>query len=193
MIPCPDPPTRPRSSLRARLLEVAEDKVWIVDKQPANFIYAGLIRLILPNARIIHTTRDPAATCVSCYSKLFRSGQEFSYDLGELGRYYRAYRELMLHWSTIFPATAMLDVSYENLVQDLEGQAKRIVDYCGLPWEARCLDFHKTKRVITTASAAQVRQPLYHNALKRWRLHESQIAPLLHELKDIPVNGRRTQ
>ena len=106
---------------------------------PGNFLHIGLIRLILPNARIIHTARHPADTCVSCYSKLFTSGVNYSYDLAELGRYYRGYSELMAHWRTVLPPGAVLDVSYEDVVDDLEGQARRLIDYCGLPWDDGCI------------------------------------------------------
>ena len=169
----------------ARLPALADGKVRIVDKLPGNFLHIGLIRLILPNARIIHTMRDPIDTCVSCYSKLFTSGQHFSYDLAELGRYYRRYSELMTHWRSVLPPGAMLDVSYEDVVDDLEGQARRLIDYCGLPWDDRCLDFHKTSRPVKTASAVQVRKPLFRSSLQRWRKYETGLAPLLDELGNI--------
>ncbi len=149
--------------------------------------------MILPNARIIHTMRDPVDTCLSCYSKLFTIGQLFSYDLAEMGRYYRLYTEMMSHWRTVLPSGAMLEVSYEEVVDDLEGQARRLIDYCGLPWDDRCLSFHKTSGlVVRTASAAQVRQPLFRSSLQRWRKYEDDLAPLLRELDDIapvPVNS----
>ncbi len=169
----------------ARLSALAPGKQRIVDKMQGNFLYIGLIRLILPNARIIHTMRDPIDTCVSCYSKLFATGQHFSYDLEELGRYYRGYTNLMSHWRSVLPSDAMLDVSYEELVDDLEGQARRLIEYCGLPWDDRCLAFHKTDRPVKTASAAQVRQPLFRSSLQRWRRYEAGIGPLLHELGNL--------
>jgi hypothetical protein len=168
----------------ARLPVPAPGKVRIVDKLPGNFLNIGLIRLILPNARIIHTTRNPVDTCMSCYSKLFASGQTFSYDLGELGRYYRSYRELMTHWRSVLPPGSILDVAYEDVVDNLEGEARRLIDYCGLPWDDRCLSFHRTSRVVKTASAVQVRKPLFRSSLQRWRRHEAGLAPLLHELRD---------
>ena len=122
-----------------------DGKTRITDKMPANFFHVGLIRLILPNARIIHTMRDPVDTCVSCFSRLFTAGHPFSYDLAELGRYYRWYHELMAHWRSVLPAGAMLDVSYEDVVDNLEEQARRLIDYCGLPWDDRCLSFHETE------------------------------------------------
>jgi tetratricopeptide (TPR) repeat protein len=155
----------------------------IVDKTLGNFLHVGLIRLILPNAKIIHTMRDPIDTCVSCYSKLFTAGLPFTFDLGELGRYYRAYREIMLHWRASLPSGAMLDVSYEEVIADLEGQARRLIGHCGLRWDDRCLEFHKTERPVRTGSSVQVRSPLFQSSLDRWRRYESELAPLLVELK----------
>jgi tetratricopeptide (TPR) repeat protein len=172
-------------SYMARLPALADGKVRIVNKLPGNFLHIGLIRLILPNARIVHTTRDPIDTCVSCYSKLFTSGLNFTYDLADLGRYFRGYRELMTHWRSVLPPGAVLDVSYEDVVDDLEGQARRLIDYCGLPWNDRCVAFHKTSRRVATASAVQVRQPLFRSSLQRWRKYEASLAPLLRELGDV--------
>jgi len=169
-------------SYLAGLPALADGKIRIVDKLPENFLRIGLIRRILPNAKIIHTMRDPVDTCVSCYSKLFTSGQHFSYDLGELGRYYRRYTELMGHWRSVISAGAMLDVAYEDVVDDLEGQARRKIAYCGLAWDDRCLSFHRTIRPVKTASAFQVRQPLFRSSLQRWRRFEKDIGPLLKEL-----------
>ena len=169
----------------ARLPALADGKVRIVDKTPGNFLYIGLIRLILPNARIIHSMRDPLDTCVSCYSKLFASAFYFSYDLAELGRFYRCYSELMTHWRSVLPSGAMLDVAYEDMVDDLEGQARRLIDYCGLPWDDCCLDFHRSNRRVKTASSAQVRQPLFRSSLQRWRKYQADLAPLLQALGNI--------
>ena len=107
---------------------------------------------------------------------------EFSYDLAELGRYYRWYHELMAHWRSVLPAGAMLDVAYEDVVDNLEEQARRLIDYCGLPWDDRCLSFHQTSRPIATASNVQVRRPLYRSSLERWRRYEAHLGPLLAEL-----------
>jgi Sulfotransferase family len=171
----------------ARMQVLANGQTRVVNKLPDNFLRIGLIRLILPNARIIHTVRDPIDTCVSCYSKLFASGQHFSYELGELGRYYRRYCELMDHWVSILPSGAMLKVSYEDVVNDVEGQARRLIEYCGLPWDDRCVSFHKTTRPVKTASAVQVRKPLFRSSLQRWRKYKSAIGPLLQALG---VNAR---
>ena len=156
----------------------------IVDKTPGNFLYLGLIHLILPSARIIHVQRDPVDTCLSCFSKLFWGEQPFSYDLAELGRYYRSYQSLMAHWRTILPAAAMLEVEYEALVEDFEPQARRIVAHCGLQWDAACLEFYKTSRPVQTASMVQVRQPIYRSSVGRWRPDEALLRPLLEELAD---------
>jgi tetratricopeptide (TPR) repeat protein len=166
----------------ARLPVLADGKVRIVDKLPDNFLRIGLIRLILPNARIIHTVRDPIDTCVSCYSRLFTSGQGFSYELAELGRYYGRYRNLMAHWGSVLPPDAMLDVVYEDVVNDLEGQARRLIDYCGLPWDDRCVSFNSSGRTVKTASGVQVRKPLFRSSLQRWRKYNDGIGPLLQAL-----------
>jgi tetratricopeptide (TPR) repeat protein len=172
-------------SYLARLPSVAGGKVRIVDKLPGNFLNIGLIRLALPNARIIHTMRHPMDTCVSCYSKLFTFGHHYTYDLAELGRFYRYYDELMTHWRRVLPPGAILDVSYEQVVGDLEGQARRMIEYCGLPWDDRCISFHKTRRPVKTASSVQVRKPLFRSSLQRWRRYESGVTPLLAELEKI--------
>jgi tetratricopeptide (TPR) repeat protein len=154
----------------------------ITDKMPANFRFAGLIHLALPNARIIHARRDPVDTCLSCFSKLFAGKQPYSYELGELGRYYRAYEGLMEHWRRVLPEGVMLEVRYEDLVADFERQARRIVAHCGLAWDDACLAFHTTQRPVRTASATQVRQPIYQRAVGRWRPYARMLGPLLKAL-----------
>jgi len=154
----------------------------ITDKMPHNFRFAGFIHLILPKATIIHTVRDPLDTCVSNFATLFAAQQDHTYDLAELGRYYRRYQELMAHWRRVLPPGQILDVRYEDIVTDLEGAARRIVAHCGLDWDARCLDFHRTERIVRTTSATQVRQPLYKNSVERWRRYERFLGPLLAEL-----------
>jgi hypothetical protein len=155
----------------------------VTDKMPSNYYFAGLIHLALRNAKLIHTMRDPVDTCVSCFSKLFSAEQNHTYDLGELGRYYRHYERLMAHWRRVLPEGRMLDVRYEDVVADLEAQARRIIAYCGLPWDERCLAFHKTDRPVRTASATQVRQPIYASAVGRWKVYEEFLGPLLKELR----------
>jgi tetratricopeptide (TPR) repeat protein len=160
----------------------APDAMRITDKMPGNFMLAGLIRLALPNARVIHACRDVRDTALSCFSLLFPRGQGYSYDLAELGRYCRAYLHLMAHWRDALPG-GCLEVRYEDVVCDLEAQARRIIAYCGLEWDDACLDFHRTTRPVHTASAAQVRQPIYRSSLGRWRVHEQYLRPLLDALK----------
>ncbi len=165
---------------------LAAGKTRITDKAPGNLFYAGLIRMALPGAKIIHTVWDPVDTCVSCFSTLFTFGHHRSYEpLAELGRYYRQYSNLMDHWRSVLPPSAMLDVVYENVVENLEEQARRLVDYCGLPWDDRCLSFHQTVRPVATASSVQVRRPLYRNSLARWRRYEAHLGPLLAELEGL--------
>lgn len=168
----------------SRVPDFAASKLRFTDKLPANFFNVGLIRLILPNARIIHLDRNPLDTCLSCFSKLFRRGQEFTYELGELGRYYCRYAELMTHWRSILPEDSMLEVTYEDLVQDIENQSRRIIEYCGLDWDERCLRFYETERTIDTASAIQVRRPVYHGSIGRWRRYAAHISPLERELRN---------
>lgn len=155
----------------------------IIDKTMENFRFAGLIHLALPSAKIIHVRRDPRDTCVSCFSKLFHGYLPYTYDLAELGRYYRWYDRLMSHWRRVTPAAAMLEVRYEDVVADLETQTRRILAHCGLDWDARCLDFHLTRRPVRTASAVQVRQPLYDHSIGRWRSYAPFLEPLLTELE----------
>jgi hypothetical protein len=126
--------------------------------------------------------RDPVDICVSCFSINFGDEVNFSYDLGELGRYYTRYQRLMEHWRRVLPPGRILDVQYEDVVADLEGQARRILDHCGLPWNDRCLAFYKTERPVRTASLVQVRQPIYGNSVGRWRAYAEFLTPLLAEL-----------
>lgn len=164
------------------LPRLPEGRTRITDKMPINFLYVGLIKLLLPNAKIIHTMRDPIDTCLSCFSTCFGTSQHFTYDMAELGRYYRRYSTLMDHWRAILPSGAMLDCSYEELVDNFEGQARRLIAYCGLPWDDRCLCFYKTERTVSTASKVQVRQPLFRSSLQRWRRYEPYLGPLFAEL-----------
>jgi len=171
------------SAYVAALRRLAPSAERVADKLPANFRLAGLIHLALPNARIIHVQRDPLDACWSCYTKLFPLGLEYTFDLGELGRYYRAYEELMTHWRQVLPAGAMLEVRYEDLVADFEAQARRIVGFCGLDWNARCLRFYEVDRPVYTASGVQVREPLSASSVGRWRRYESHLGPLRQALE----------
>jgi tetratricopeptide (TPR) repeat protein len=154
----------------------------IVDKMPANYRFAGFIHLALPNARIIHVYRNPLDTCLSCFSTLFVGEQPYSYDLGELGRYYRAYEKSMEHWRRVLPSGVMLEVQYEQLIENLEGEARRLIAHCGLEWDAACLSFHETERPVRTASAQQVRQPVYRSSIGRWRPYARHLRPLMEAL-----------
>jgi len=157
----------------------------ITDKMPANYLCIGLMQLALPNARIVHVRRHPVDTCLSGFSRLFSKGQPHSYDLVELGRYYRGYARLMDHWRSVLPGDAMLEVQYEDLVSDHEAQARRLIAYCGLEWDDACLDFFKHDRSIRTASVIQVRQPIYKTSLDRWKRYERHLAPLIDVLGDL--------
>lgn len=152
-----------------------------VDKQLFNFMNVGLIHLALPNAKIIHVSREPVTNCMSIYTRWFND-VPFSYDLGELGRYYKGYEGLMEHWRTVVP-DVMLELSYEDLVNDFNNQTRRILDYCGLEWHNDCLNFHQTKRHVITASAAQVKKPLYKSSLTVWQPDAETLKPLTDELK----------
>jgi hypothetical protein len=165
----------------------------IVNKMTENFRFAGLIALALPNARIIHVRRDPVDTCVSCFSPLFMENLLYTYDLSELGRYYRAYEASVNHWRDVLPQGVMIDVQYEDVVADLEGQGRRILDHCGLEWDARCLDFHRNERSVRTASVAQVRRPLYKSSVGRWRRYEAFLEPLLAALGPSVASADRSQ
>ena len=159
----------------------------IVDKHLNNFTALGLIRLMLPDAKIIHVRRDPVDTCLSAFAKLFNGNHlAYTYELGELGRFYRGYARLMAHWRAVLPAEAMLEVRYEALVGDFEREARRIVDFCGLAWDERCRRFHETERLVKTWSALQVRQPLYDTAIEKWRAYGALAQPLIEALGDLP-------
>lgn len=166
-----------------RLQSYAPSASRITDKMPSNYLLMGLIPLILPNAKIIHVKRNPVDTCLSCFTRLFNRHQEMSYDLAELGRSYVNYALLMDHWKRILPKESFLEVQYEDLVSDIETQARRLIKYCDLPWDDKCLSFYQTKRNIRTASVTQVRQPIYATSVERWRHYEKHLMPLLSELK----------
>jgi tetratricopeptide (TPR) repeat protein len=156
----------------------------IVDKMPGNFNFVGLIHAILPKARIIHSRRHPVETCLSCYRILFAEGHQWTYNLSELGRYYRRYWDLMQHWREQFP-DAMYEARYEDNVADVEGSARRLIDYLGLEWNDNCLNFYNLDRPVKTASASQVRKPIYTSSVNRWRKYEAYLGPLLEEIGDI--------
>jgi tetratricopeptide (TPR) repeat protein len=156
----------------------------IVDKMPGNYNFVGLIHAILPNAKIIHSRRHPVETCLSCYRIHFAEGHQWTYNLRELGRFYRRYWDLMQYWRSEFPGV-MLEVRYEDNVDDVEGQAKKIVSHLGLDWNENCLNFYNIDRPVKTASVTQVRKPIYKTSTNRWRKYEKYLGPLLDELGDI--------
>jgi tetratricopeptide (TPR) repeat protein len=164
--------TRPATSSRQHF----------TDKMPLNYLYCGLIRRALPNARIVHVTRHPMASCYAMFKTLFKDGYPFSYDLSDIARYYVGYRRLMDHWRKTMPGV-IYDISYENLVRDQEGESRRLLAACGLEWEDGCLQFHRNPTVTTTASASQVRRPMYDSSLKQWRHYEVQLATLRSQLQ----------
>ena len=150
---------------------------FFTDKMPNNFRHIGLIKLILPNAKIIDARRDPMDCCFSGFKQNFAEGQEFTYGLEEIGRYYRGYVDLMEHWDRVLPGE-VLRVQYEDVVADLESQVRRMLDFLGLPFEQACLDFHQTDRAVRTASSEQVRQPIYRSGMEQWRPFEPWLDPL---------------
>ncbi|MEP4888189.1 MAG: sulfotransferase, partial [Alphaproteobacteria bacterium] len=153
----------------------------ITDKMPGNFHHVGLITTLFPNAQIIHCRRDPRDTCLSIFFGDFVGSHPYSYDLTNLGRYYRQYERLMAHWHAVLPGR-ILDVKYEDLVDAQEDWSRRMVSFCGLDWEPQCLDFHKTTRNVKTRSNAQVRQPIYRSSIERWRHYEAHLEPLFAAL-----------
>ena len=171
------------------------DTPYFTDKLPNNFPLIGLIHLILPNAKIINARRHPIDCCLGNYKQLWGKGQHFTYDVFELAEYYKEYHKIMTHWHSVLPGK-VLDVHYEETVLDLESQVRKILEYCGLPFEDQCLRFYETDRAIRTASSEQVRQPIYQGALGRWRHYEKdlgywieELAPIVDALPDIVKNS----
>jgi tetratricopeptide (TPR) repeat protein len=154
------------------------------DKMPNNFAHAGFLKLILPNARIIDAQRHPLDSCLGSYKQLFARGQPFTYDLYEIGEYYLEYRRLMDHWHKVLPGH-VLDLQYEELVTDTETQVRRLLEFCGLPWEEECLSFHENPRAVRTASSEQVRRPIYTSSMNRWRDYETHLGPLIEVLEPV--------
>jgi tetratricopeptide (TPR) repeat protein len=165
------------------------EKPRFIDKMPNNFRHLGLIRLMLPNARIIDARREPMACCFSNLKQLFAKGQEFTYSVEDIARYYRTYLELMRHWDRVLPGW-VLRVFHERVVDDLEGSVRRILDFCGLDFEPQCLEFHKTVRSVRTASSEQVRTPLYREGLDQWQNFEPWLEPLKAALGDALIGYR---
>ena len=150
---------------------------YFIDKMPNNFAHIGLIKLILPNAKVIDARREPMACCFSGFKQLFAEGQAFSYNLDAIAQYYQDYLKLMAHWQQVLPGF-VLQVQHEDVINDLEGQVRRLLDFCDLPFEQACLDFHRTERQIKTPSSEQVRQPIFRSSMEQWKHFEMSLAPL---------------
>jgi len=164
------------------------DAVRIVDKLPFNYTLIGIIRLMLPKARVIHCLRDPRDTTVSCYLTAFQNDRGFTFDLAELGTTYRQYWRLMEHWRAVLPG-GLFEIRYEDLVTNLETEARRLIAHLGLEWSDECLDFHANPRLVSTASMTQVRQPVYGSSVGRWRRYEPHIGELLTALGELERYG----
>ena len=158
------------------------DVAHVTDKMPGNFALLGMLRVMLPRAHVIHCRRNALDTCWSIYKQFFGEGQRFAYDLEELGRYHRLYQRLMAHWATVLPGY-MLEFDYESVIADLEGATRRLLEFCGLEWDDRCLDFHRTERVVKTASVAQVRRPVYSSSVGIGEKYAAHLGPLIKALE----------
>ena len=159
----------------------------VVDKLPANFVYAGLIALLFPQARMIHTRRDPLDTALSLYTTIFDGPQDFCYDLRELGVFYRGYEKLMEHWRTVLPPDRFLEIEYEAIVDDLEGSTRKLLAFCGLPWDDACLRFYETERTVRTASSGQVRQKIYRSSVGRAERYRPYLEPFIAARAGTPL------
>ena len=164
-----------------RLAQLAPDSIRVIDKLPGNFMYLGLIELLFPGARIIHCRRDPVDTCLSAYFQDFSSNHPYAYDLSNLGSFYRGYLKLMTHWRNVI-RLPLFEISYEDLVEDNERVIRSLVEFCGLGWDDRCLNFYETRRFVGTASNDQVNRPLYRESMQRWKNYERYLQPLLNAL-----------
>jgi hypothetical protein len=160
----------------------------ITDKLLTNYFFVGLINLIFPNAKFVHTVRNPVDTSLSAFTKLFKDDMPHSYDFGELGRYHLQYQALMEHWRKVLPPGTMLDVNYEDVVADTEGKARELIDFVGLEWDPACVEFHRSKRPVKTASVAQVRKPIYTGSVERWRKYGPGLQPLIDALGYKPAD-----
>jgi hypothetical protein len=165
----------------AALAEIGMGASRVTDKLPHNFLSLGLIDLLLPSARVIHCVRDPVDTCLSNYFKRMSANHPYTANLEHLGHYYRVYQRLMAHWRSVL-RIRMHEVRYEELVSDPETEIRRLLDFCGLPWDERCLSFHENRRSVATPSYDQVRRPMYNQSVQRWRHYEAHLGPLLKAL-----------
>jgi tetratricopeptide (TPR) repeat protein len=161
-----------------------------IDKMPNNFPNIGLIALMLPNAKIVDARRHPLDACLSCYRQLFAKGQNFTYDLTEIGEYYLQYQRMLDHWHAVLPGR-VLTVQYEDVVSDFEPQVRRLLEFCGLPWEDACLRFYESERPVRTPSAEQVRQPIYDRSVGHWWHYERHLGELIDVIAPIRERYRR--
>jgi LPS sulfotransferase NodH len=169
----------------AREIGIADDKRF-TDKNPPNVLYCGVIRMALPNAKIITLKRRAMDSCYAMYKQYFQTDSfPYSYDFHELAQYYAAFRRLIDHWRGALPERQYIEVSYEDVVADLEGQSRRIIDFLGLPWEDEILRFHESAAPVATASAVQVRRPIYASSIGKWRNYEEQLEPLRARLAEL--------
>ena len=169
-----------------------EGAPYFTDKMPNNFAHIGLILATMPNAKVIDARRYPLDSCIGCYKQHFARGQTYTYDLFELAEFYLEYDEMMSHWQEVAP-DRVLRVQYEDVVNDLEDQVQRILDYCKLPFEQGCVDLHQTKRAVRTASSEQVRQPIYSGSIGTWQRFEKHITPLIEGLEPLLAKtGKQT-
>jgi hypothetical protein len=157
---------------------------FFIDKMPNNFLNLGLIHLILPNAKIIDARRHPLGCCFSCFKQHFARGQNFSYGLEDIGRYFHDYVELMAHFDAVLPGRVHR-VFYERMIDDTEAEVRRLLDYCGLPFEAGCLRFYENERAVRTASSEQVRRPIYRDGVDHWQHYEPWLGPLKEALGSV--------
>jgi tetratricopeptide (TPR) repeat protein len=169
----------------AAMHALAPEAKHITDKMPPNFMIVGFLHTLFPRAKIIHCRRSPLDTCVSCFTKIFHEGQDYTYDLTELGEFYRLYTQTMAHWRTLLPAGVMLEIQYEEVVDNLEAAARKLVAHCNLPWDPACLNFHTTARPVRTASFYQVRQPIYRSSVGAWRKFDRFLGPLKAALGEL--------
>ena len=163
---------------------------FFIEKMPNHFRHIGLMHLMLPNAKIIDARREPMACCFSNLKQLFANGQEFTYSIEDIARYYRTYLDLMSHWDEVLPGW-VLRVWHEDVVDDLEGNVRRILEFCGLDFEPACVDFYKTEHSVRTASSEQVRQPIFREGLDQWKRYEEWLTPLKNALGDARLRYRK--
>jgi hypothetical protein len=167
----------------AKLASLARDVARVTDKMPQNFISLGLIDLLFPNARVIHCMRSPIDTCLSIYFHPFVQHHDYATDLTHVGLYYREYLRLMAHWRTVL-RIPLLDLRYEDLVENPEEKVRQLLDFCELPWDEQCLRHHESGRIAKTFSYNQVRQPIYKTSVARWKRYEKHLGPLIEALGD---------